>query len=246
MTHQQNQIANHNKYLYWSLLSGIFASICWVVADLLLVGFTLDPSQYPLFAVTYADKVDVEFATLMLSGSTERLMWGVLVAVFALPFYCFALYGIWQLFHATEKKLATPLVMLWLTAFCFHPIGHGGFFYVAEIYKTIMQTDASAHPVLLQTADSFVQLLKINWMLALGLLSLSSILFALAVFKGKTKLPRWVGFINPFFISILIILITKMLPSPLSDWIACAVFNEANFIFFLTLFFAIKNNNVKQ
>lgn len=176
------------KYRRWSLFSGLIASICWVIADLSLVGFTPAPEKYPLFSITYADKVDVGFATLMLAGSMQRLMWGVLVAVFSLPLYCFSLYAIWHLFSDMAKKHATFIVMLWTVAFCFHPIGHGGFFYVAEIYKSVLHTDVSAHAVLLKTADGFMQLLKINWLIAIGLLAIISIYFAVMVFKQKTVL----------------------------------------------------------
>ncbi len=33
---------------------GIFAALCWITGDFLIVGFTLEPDKYPLLSETYA------------------------------------------------------------------------------------------------------------------------------------------------------------------------------------------------
>lgn len=52
------------------LLSGLFAALCWMAADMLLVGFVQSPEQYPLFSHTLASALgdDVDLAVLMLAG----------------------------------------------------------------------------------------------------------------------------------------------------------------------------------
>lgn len=71
---------NNQLKIKLAFLSSIIASICWVVGDMFVAGFEVNPSDYPLFSETYADQIDVVLATLMLEGSTKRLMFGALIA----------------------------------------------------------------------------------------------------------------------------------------------------------------------
>lgn len=227
---------NNNRYVRWSLLSGIVASLCWSIGDLLLVGFAVDPNNYPLFSTTYADQVDVELATLMLEGSRRRLQWGAMIAVVSLPLYCFALYAVWQLIKRSARKHAVSLILLWIASLVFHPLGHAGFYYLGEIYKAIQATDATTHAVLLHTAKGFEQILMLNWMLALGILACVHIYLAILVYQRHTLLPRWVIGVSPVLLSAVIYFVSVLLPQPLRSWIGAAVFNEANFIFWTTLY----------
>ncbi|WP_230659210.1 DUF6796 family protein [Psychrobacter sp. I-STPA10] len=233
-----------NQYVHWSLLSGIFAAICWCIGDMLLVGFAVNPNDYPLFAETYASQVDVELATYMLTGSTQRLQWGAMLAVASLPFYAYALFAVWQLIKPTAKKYGVALILLWIVSLCFHPIGHAGFYYVGEIYKAILATDSSAHATLLETAKGFEQILMINWMMAMGSLAAVYIFWAVLVYRRQTLLPRWAVWINPVLFSILIILIAKLLPQPLQSWVGAATFNEANLIFWIFLYFYVRRQRI--
>ena len=223
------------QYMRWSLLSGIFAAICWCIGDVLLVGFDVDPSNYPLFSSTYASQVDAELATYMLTGSTQRLQWGAMLAVCSLPFYAYAMFAIWHLIKPTYKKMRAALIMLWIVSLCFHPIAHAGFYYVGEIYKAVLATDSSAHSVLLDTAQGFEQILMFNWTMAIGTLVVVYLFWAWLVYRRHTLLPRWAVWINPVLFSVLIILLAKILPQPLQSWVGAAVFNEANLIFWLFL-----------
>ncbi|MDO4642156.1 MAG: hypothetical protein Q4A84_10745 [Neisseria sp.] len=71
------------------LLSGVFAAVCWSVADMLLLGFVQSPQRYPLFSQTLFDRLggNVGLAMLMLDASPLRLLWGVLFATFSAIFY---------------------------------------------------------------------------------------------------------------------------------------------------------------
>ncbi len=168
---------NKNKYILPAIYMGVFAALCWITGDFLIVGFTLNPSKYPLLSQTYASQIkDIDLATLMLSGSTARLMWGALIAVFSVPFY---------------------LLSLIFIGFAYAPLGHASFFYVGEIYKTILNTDVSAHPQLLQTADGFMKVLKINLSVSLIITGFGWLLFGITVATGKTSLKRNSFWINP-------------------------------------------------
>ncbi|WP_228451976.1 hypothetical protein [Chryseobacterium sp. G0186] len=75
----------YSNKISWSFAAAIMVSICWIIGDIYVAGFNPDPVDYPLFSKTYADQVDVEFATLMLEGSTSRLMFGALIGALTGP-----------------------------------------------------------------------------------------------------------------------------------------------------------------
>lgn len=81
------------------LLAGLTAAVCWSIADMLLVGFTIEPQNYPLFSQTFASEFggNLDIALLMLAASEQRLFWGVLPATFSLVFYIVAAAGIYRL-----------------------------------------------------------------------------------------------------------------------------------------------------
>ena len=78
--------------LKWSFISVIIASVCWMIDDIAIAGFEIIPAKHPSFSEIYADQMNVEFAALMLPGSTQRLMLGALIpamtAILFLP-------GVW-------------------------------------------------------------------------------------------------------------------------------------------------------
>ncbi len=219
---------------------GIIASLCWIIGDLLIVGFTPMPENYPLLSQTYASKIDVDIAVLMLSGSTNRLMWGALVAVFSIPLY---LYSTFSVVQTIKSKLKIPVFILLFVGFAYAPLGHAGFFYVGEIYKAILNTDVSAHNQLLETASGFVKILKINWIISLTMSCLGWLLYGVSVALGKTTLKKTMFWVNPIiFIFSIILIVELLLASPMKDWVACAIFNEANFIFFVIFLIILKKN----
>lgn len=215
-----------------AIISGIFASICWIIGDILLVGFTPAPELYPLLSETYASNLDVDLATLMLSGSTNRLMWGALIAVFSMPFYLYSIFSVAQLL---KRKFMMPVFILLLIGYSYMPLGHAGFFYVGEIYKTILATDVVAHARLLETAGGFVKILSITWMASIGITAIGWLVFGIFVWQGKTVLKRSAILLNPILLTLIFVIISKLLPSPAGDYIGCAIFNEANLVFFVVL-----------
>ncbi len=178
----------------------------------------------------------------MLSGSTARLMWGALIAVFSVPFYLLSAFVVLQII---KPKFRIPVFALIFIGFAYAPLGHASFFYVGEIYKTILNTDVSAHPQLLQTANGFMKVLKINLSASVIITGFGWLLFGITVATGKTSLKRNSFWINPITFIILIMLIVQLLPSPIKDWIAGAGFNGAMFIFYISLLILIKNKTNK-
>ena len=81
------------------LYCGLAAALCWTAGDILLVGFVQEPQRYPLFSHTLAGHLGsrADMAVLMLSGSPQRLFWGVIPATFSIVFYLAAAFGVYNL-----------------------------------------------------------------------------------------------------------------------------------------------------
>lgn len=219
---------------------GLLASLSWVIADLLLVGFTPQPAQYPLLSTTYASQLDVDFAVLMLSGSTPRLMAGALLATFTIPLYLYSCFSLLSLVHRRPRPyLAVPL----LVGFAYAPLAHASFFYVGEIYKTLLQTPPTAHAALLTCGAHFTLLLKITWLTSLSLTFIGWGIWGFLICTSRTAFPRRAAWLNPLTFFFLLLLLVPLFPSPLHDLLACAIFNEAHFLFFLSLLLFIKKSS---
>lgn len=226
-----------------SFISAIIASLCWITGDILIAGFTVDPKNYPLFTEVYVGKVDPNISILMLQGSTERLMYGALIAAMTASLF---LPGIWLTYQYIKDKnpwYVYVTYFLLILSVMLMPLGHSVFFFAGEIYKTIYHTDAIAHPYLLKTASGFMKVFYVAWAPAIIVLFLGWILFSLLVFFKKTVLPRWAGFISPVFISLYQQLPLQLLPptSNLKSWIGASVFNISYLVFFLILLILFRN-----
>lgn len=232
----------------WSFISSIIASILWIIGDIFIVGFEVNPADYPLFSQTYADKVDVDFAVLMLEGSTDRLMFGALIAAMTAALFLPGAWLAYQYFKNQSKWYAWGTYFLLIWSVMLMPLGHADFFYTGEIFKAIYHTDAVAHPYLLETASGFMKVLYIAWGTAIVVLLTAWFIFSVLVFMGKTKLPRWAGLMSPVFLTLYQAPLTYLLPtSNFKGWISAAVFNTSYLIFFLLLLIFFRNKlNVNQ
>jgi len=224
----------------WSFAAAITVSICWIIGDIYVAGFDPNPSEYPLFSKTYADQVNVKFATLMLEGSTSRLMFGALIGALTGSLLLPATWVVYQFFRDTQKWYAVFVYWVLLAGAVLSPLGHAGFFYVGEIYKAVYHTDSSSHPYLLETARGFMKMLNIAWGIAIGVLAVGWISFALCILLNKTLLPRWMALLTPFVLTLFIIPIKSLLPLPYSGWVGGAIFNIAYLTFFSSLLFMFR------
>lgn len=225
---------NYQTKINWAFVSCIFAAICWIMGDVCIAGFEVNPEDYPLFSKTYAADVDIEFAVLMLNGSTQRLMFGALIAAMTAPFYLPGMWLIYQCFNDKSKWYAWGTYFILVASVVLSPLGHADFFYTGEIYKTIYYTQPAAHPYLLETASAFQEMLYIAWGTAIIIMLLGCLLFAIVIFCGKTILPRWAGFITPVFLTIYQLPLNHIITDQqVKGYLGASAFNISYFIFFL-------------
>lgn len=97
----------YSNKINWAFASAILVSLCWLIGDIFVAGFDPDPGDYPLFSKDYAGQADVVFATLMLEGSTPRLMFGALIGALTGPLLLPATWLVYQFFHRQEKVVCS-------------------------------------------------------------------------------------------------------------------------------------------
>lgn len=225
----------------WAFTCGIVGAVCWIIGDIFVAGFDVNTENYPLFSSTYSDQVDVGLATLMLEGSTSRLMFGALIAAMTATLFLPGVWLVYQYFKEKDKWYAWATYYLLVISVMLMPLGHAVFYFTGEIYKAIYNTDVIAHPYLLQIATGFQQAMYITWGTAIIMMLLAYLIFSILVFMGKTNLPKWAGCISPLFITIYQLPLKIILPpSDLRGWLGAAAFNIAYLIFFLFLLFFFK------
>ena len=168
---------------------GLAAALCWTAGDILLVGFVQEPQRYPLFSHTLAAHLGsrTDMAVLMLSGSPQRLFWGVIPATFSIVFYLAAAFGVYRLMHS--GRTAKICFALLAAGYALSPLGHAGFYYLGISAQTILAAPPEAHPLLLEQFHRFYTMLDVHWTTAVGLLAFGWLLFLVQTLRGQTRPP---------------------------------------------------------
>ena len=233
---------NYSNRIKWASAAAILVSLCWLVGDICIVGFEPDPNDYPMFSKDYADQLDPEIAIHMLAGSTKRLMFGALIGAMTAPLLLAATWLVYQFFTKKQSWYALATYYILLSGAVLSPLAHAAFFYVGEIHKVIYNTDKIAHPILVDTANSFVTMLNIAWGSVVIILLVGWVFFAICILLKKTLLPPWFAWFTPVTLSCLVLLFKSTLSAPYSGWVGGATFNIAYLLFFslLTIGFSRK------
>ena len=181
--------------IFLSLWAGLLSGLCWLLGDILLVGFEVDKESYASF--TEKSRIgNKNLAMLMLSGSVGRLRLGALVANFSIPLMLVSLYA---LFGLTNKGLWAYLSI--------------AFYYVGIISKKAYkrsngQVRSDEDSGLINEAVLF---LDITWRTAIALTGLGWLIYSLLIVTGQTILPAYLGLLTPLPLSLLTILLVEKL-----------------------------------
>jgi hypothetical protein len=219
------------KWIKLSALAGLLSAICWAIGDILIVGFKANPESYPAIMNTPL-LPDKEFAALMVTGSTERLAAGALVAIFSIPLMILALYHIYKLMESGSRRFAKCAVAALFLGFAWSPPAHAAFFYFGEAVKTALAVDPASAERVFSMAKSFSDVLYIVYFPAVGVTALGWLMVSIAMLRKKTEFPRWFGLITPLPASIFCLLTVPLLPEVLSTPLAGAGLNLGGMIFY--------------
>lgn len=207
-------------------IAGIIGAVLWTIGDALIIGARATPGEFPRLLGSYAGRIDVGAAAMMLPSSEARLAAGALVADVGIVFY---LAGCW---HLLQGLRPAGRLWAWLTfallvcGNAWSPLGHAGFYYLGMVYKTIAETPVEAHAALLDLADRFRHVLTIAWLLAIVTLGLALLSLGVRIALGRTAWPRWFAAIaNPVSLVAIGHAIAWIAPEPVHTWLIGAVFN---------------------
>nr|WP_245335565.1 DUF6796 family protein [Streptococcus panodentis] len=190
--------------------AGLLSGLCWLLGDILLVGFEVDRERYGSF-VAGSQIGNQDMALLMLPGSVKRLRFGALIAHFSIPLMLASLYGLFRLAHeGFWSWLAVGILGL---AFALSPLAHAAFYYVGIISKSAYERSAGGpcSEVDSRLINEAVFVLDITWRTAVGLTALGWLLYSCLIFTGQTALPVYFGLLTPLFGSPMALLIVEKL-----------------------------------
>jgi hypothetical protein len=213
-------------------LAGLVGAVGWMLGDILLVGNYLPAGQHGLLFDTYGARINTTIAAVTLQSSMSRLAAGALAGPLTIPFYLVACWHLFQGARPAGKLFAVPMVVLLFIGHAYSPLGHAGFYYVAAVYKTILATDASAHPALLDLAARFSSVLMTMYVAAVGCLVLGLLWMIAAMASGRSAWPRWMALATVAIVIFSVSLDHLPLPQPLRAWLGGAGINIAWFLIF--------------
>ncbi|NJC98242.1 MAG: hypothetical protein C3F07_04690 [Anaerolineales bacterium] len=219
------------------LLALLGASL-YAIGDVLLLASRANLDDYPKlkpFAKLLSD------AEKMVVLSSNRMMWGALLGVFATPL---VLMGFWQVYQGlggaqTWAVLAT--VGLFGSATVIGAFVHGTFYYLGEYVQALNKVEESSQTVI---ADMFARHRKVmiaSYGPLLIMIVIASSLFSVLVATQQTGFPKWMAAVNPVTLTIAWMLVKRILPQFVRDRTEGAGFNIAYLAFFACTTFTLWN-----
>ena len=210
----------------------MLGAVGWMLGDMALVGNYMPAGEHGLLFDTYGADINTRIAAVTLQSSMSRLAVGALLGPLTIPLY---LVGCWHLLQGVKpagKAFAIPAIALLFVGHAYSPLGHAGFYYVAAVYKTILATDASAHPALLTLAAQFSKVLFTMYVAAVGCLVLGLLWLIAAMASGRSAWPRWMAVATLAAVVSAVFLDHLPLPQPARAWLGGAGINIAWFLIF--------------
>ncbi|MEK9213273.1 DUF6796 family protein [Sphingomonas sp. 2378] len=211
-------------------IAGILGAICWTIGDILLVGGSASPEQYPLLLRDYADRIPFKALAWMLPFDEPRLAAGAMIANLSIPLY---LAGSWHLYQGVKPAGGALPFAAFALLFCanaWSPLGHASFYYPAMVYKAIPTLPDAAHPSLLTLGAQFSRMQAMAWFLAVIPLALGMMLLCATILARPTRYPRWSAVVLNPVAPLLLAATGAALPPPVGLWFFAAVLNVGFFI----------------
>jgi len=214
-----------------SCLSSVIGAFCYLVGDILIVGFNLEPEKYSLLSKTYKEKIIHPILSYyMLKGTSKRLMWGAIFGMIGTPFLFGSLYMQHVLFINLPSFLYYSAISLSVISSSVSALAHASFFFVAELYKLIYKCDASSHEEILKTGNLFTKMLFTAWYPAVFCGLISNFILIISLFCKNSLLPQWAVLFNPIIVYFLFKISRPYFPKILKEYLAGAAFNVASIV----------------
>jgi len=163
---------------------------------------------------------------MLLHIPLSRARIGHFFTLAGIPFYYAGYYGLLKLFKTSHELYAKLLFVSGILSFTFGGIWISTRYFAAVVLQKTVESPL--YPIFLSSYDENYQVLV--WALRI-LVLLVSLFYILSVLKNQIDLPKWLAFVNP--IVLLIVVISSLFWfKPLGVHIAPIAMNVTHFIFF--------------
>ncbi|MEN0060633.1 MAG: hypothetical protein AAGA48_00715 [Myxococcota bacterium] len=180
-----------------------------------MLGHEVDEAAFPMFATTYADRINPEVALTVASGSPERQGLASLLLAVAPVFLLPGLWAARQTLRRPQGWLEQGAFWLLVGATALMPLLHARFFFVGEHLRALAAVDPSAHPVLLDTTDRLLETYYTGWGIALLAWFGGWATWLVVVAMARTTFPRAAALLTPIGLLPLVLVGLGLLPDAL-------------------------------
>ena len=169
--------------------------------------------------------------------SLDNLTTGHFLSVIGLPFYFAGYIHIYQMLKSGNETLARIVLAIGFIAFAVGGIWIGSRASIGNIIHLKDSMDATSYQNLLDHYTNHMEVLVKVLRIVIATLS---IVFAIAILKGGTYYKKWMAFLNPIVILILLVLIGKAIPS-IGKHTLPILMNVTHFILFSVSLYQLNN-----
>jgi hypothetical protein len=208
---------------------GSFGALIYAIGDVLLLAGKINIDQHPKLKPFQKLLSD---AGKMAALSSEKMMWGALLGVFATPLVIAGFWPVYQGLAGANNTLAFVTFILFSISSVIGAFVHGTFFYMGEYVKALENVNEDSQQIIAGMIERHKKILMISYFPILFIVLMASILFAFIVGMGATYFPAWMIVINPVTLTIAWLLLKRVLPKFVHDATEGAGFNIAYFTFF--------------
>lgn len=222
------KILNEGKIYYWLKWTGILGILvisAIVVFDIILVTVPIPIADFEI-------------------KNIARLLpqWRIVTGFYGVYLFPFTLIGLIHLYLALKPAgvwYSLPPVILFGIGYLWGSVFHGVLAYQLAIYQT-----GEVTPLLEETLSALFVPLRAGFM---GIIFISMIWFIISIWKGNSRYPKWMMWVSPLPLFLLIRIIIYISP-PIIVGILVPAGNNITAVIFLTIstWWFIRQRNLKQ
>ena len=210
-------------------LLALLGTLLYAIGDVLLLASKASLDDYPKLK-PFAKLLSA--AEKMVVLSPNRMIWGVLLGVFATPLVVSGFWHVYQGLRGGNPSVVFATIGLFVIASIIGAFVHGTFYYMCEYIQALNKVEEGSQTVIVKMIERHKKVLIISYVPVIIFILIASILFSILVASGSTSFPVWMAAINPLTMTITWMLIKRILPQFVRDATEGAGFNIAFMAFF--------------
>lgn len=213
-------------------IAGLVGSALYVIGDVLLLAPAAAAHQprRPFPVDVSQDRVLRRRASMLEDLACLppwRLRWGALFGVIGSPLTVLGLWLFYRVLLPAGAWHAAAPALLMLGATVAGPFVHGAFGFVGETAQLVYEADGALRTSLVSRLRSQLVTIMLAYTPVLLAIIAASIISAAATLTGRTRFPVWMAAVNPVTLTIGWLLLRRVLPQGVGEFLKGAGFNIA-------------------